>query len=444
MKLTSHPRFMFIQHPMVWLCATIGLITGIISNARGTDLIGIFIIMIGLFAITVILYNYPDSRLRNILFVAFFLRVGLALFQAFIAPLPDSTADAVTFERIGWEAAQAWLNGGVAPKLSGAYLYSAWIGIFYYLFGRVELVPQFMNVILGVLTVFLIYKLTIEITDSKRSAQIAGLIAALFPTLNLYSAITMRENLIVVSTVFSVYCFARWLNRGTLKAMLGAAVALLVASSLHGGMIVIGAVYALFFCFYDPRRKRWVLFSAWLLVGVALIAAVFGLFGSLFINKLPSDVFLLLSPEYLDSHTTAYARDRAAYLVGLTPNSIGDLIVQTPIRMAYFLFTPFPWMVSSIIDIMGLVDAFIYIILVFYSIKGLYWLKEKNKVMFIAMILVLIIAIVTFAWGTSNYGTAIRHRQKFAWLLISMASLGIVQSNWWRWLLPVKRTSKIN
>ena len=203
---------------MVWFCIIIiGVIVGGVATARGTDLIGFFLILFVLFAMVVILYNYPDSRLRNILFIAFFLRTGLALFQAFVAPLPDSTADAIAFERIGWQVAQAWMDGGTVPELHGAFLYSAVIGVFYYVFGRVELIPQFVNVVLGIWTVFLVYKLTIEMTNSNRCAQIASLIAALFPTLNLYSVILLRESLIVFLTVLSVYCFIRWLNYGNLK-----------------------------------------------------------------------------------------------------------------------------------------------------------------------------------------------------------------------------------
>lgn len=410
----------------------IGLITGIVSAGRGTDLIGLFLMVLIFLGLSVFLFRYPDPVLRNILFLAFVVRSGLALFQEYIAPLPDSTSDAVTFERLGWEVAQAWLNGDVAPQLSGAYLYSVLIGSLYYLFGRVPLVPQMVNVILGVIIVFLIYKLTYLIAKSLKSARLASLFAAFFPTLNLYSAITLRENVVVVLTIVSVYCFTKWLKADTLLEMAGAAVTLLGASALHGGMIVIGSVYGLFFCFYDPKRKRWVMFSQRLLLGAILTIVILGLFRSVLLNKLPNDIFTLFSPEYLGKHTAIAARDRAAYLVGLTPNSFGDLIIQTPIRMIYFLFTPFPWMVTKMIDFVGFIDAFLYFGFMFYSLKGLLYLRKRDKIVFVAISLILIIAFSTFAWGTSNYGTAIRHRQKFVWLLMSLASLGVCQSPWWR------------
>lgn len=426
--------FKYIQQ--IILSIFIGVLLGIVAISRGTDIVGIFLLLMTLLALCVFLFRCHDTVLRNILFLAFGIRIVLALFQAYIASLPDSGADAITFERLGWEVAQAWLNGDVAPQLSGAYLYSVLIGSLYYLFGRITILPQLMNVIFGIIIVFLVYKTTLQILQVQRSARLAALLAAIFPTMNLYSAITMRENLIVLLTIVSVYSFLKWFNSDKMFEMAVAIISLLAASALHGGMIVISVVYALFFCFYSPKKKRWIIFNHRLFLGIILIIICFGLFSNFLLNKIPNDISILFSPEYLGSHTTIAARDRAAYLVGLTPNSFKDLIIQTPVRMIYFLFTPFPWMISNLIDLIGAIDAFLYLFITIYSLKGLGFLKKENKPLFWALLSLLIISISAFAWGTSNYGTAIRHRQKFVWLLISIASIGISLSPWWKWLLP--------
>lgn len=414
----------------------IGALVGIVATGRGTDIIGFFLVLLTFFALSVFLFRCYDSTLRNILLLAFVTRIVLALFQTYVTPLPDSGADAITFEKLGWEAAQAWLNGNTAPQLSGAYLYSALIGVLYYLLGRVPLAPQLLNVIIGILIVFFVYKLTLQIIPSLRSARVAAFLAAIFPTMNLYSAIIMRENIIVLLTVISVYCFLKWLNTDEILLMTVAVISLLGASALHGGMIVIGAVYIFFFSFYNPKKKSWIILNYRLLLGAILMIASFSLFNSFLLNKLPNDISILFSPEYLGSHTAGAARDRAAYLLGLTPHSFGDLIIQTPIRIIYFLLAPFPWMISSLIDLVGSIDAFLYLIFIIYGVRGLWYLKKVNKPLFCALLLLLIIFVVTFAWGTSNYGTAIRHRQKFVWLLISLASISSSLSSWWKWLLP--------
>ena len=60
-----------------------------------TALVAIFIITL------VCAMRWAD--IRHVLLVAFLVRAALALIHYYIFPLPDSSADAVTFERVAWE-----------------------------------------------------------------------------------------------------------------------------------------------------------------------------------------------------------------------------------------------------------------------------------------------------------------------------------------------------
>jgi len=416
----------------------LGVITGAVATARGTDLLGLYIVLLGFAAFVFLVFSNKDAKFRNLILLAFLLRMGLALFHAYVKPLPDSGADAVGFERLGWQVAEAWLMGAEPPSLHGAFIYANWIGVLYFLFGRIPLVAQFTNVLLGTFTVYFTWKLALLITNSRRVALISALIIALFPTLNLYSAITMRESFIVFFTVISVYCFFLWLKMGRLIQMFGAVVLLLPASALHGGMVFIGIVYVFFFSFYHPKKKRWVAFSLNSLIAVLLVVFSLVTFGDLVTNKLPQDMSMLFSADFLGERTQIAARDRAAYLTGFAPTSPLSMLLQTPLRILYFLYTPFVWMVSAAVDVVGFFDALLYIFLSIYAFKGLASLWRKDKLLFWGIVLILVVFLVVFAWGTSNYGTAIRHRQKIVWLLSVPAAIGIAKSRTWRWIYPVK------
>ncbi len=435
--LVGHLNPHYVAYFMI-VCL-IGLITGAVATARGTDLLGLSIVLLGFATIVLLVLSIKDARLRNLILLAFLLRLGLALFHAYVMPLPDSGADALGFERLGWETADAWLRKGEVPNLSGAYLYSAWIGVLYFLFGRIPLVAQFANVLLGTFAVYYTWKLAFLITESRRAALISTLLTAVFPTLNLYSAITMRESSIIFFTVTSVYCFFLWLEKGKLSQMVGAVVLLLPASALHGGMVFIEIVYVFFFSFYHPKKKRWVAFSLNSLIAMLLVVFVVAAFGDVITNKLPQDMSMLFSPDYLGERTASAARERVAYLSGLAPTSLLSMLLQTPVRMVYFFFTPFVWMISTPADIVGLFDALLYIFLSIYAFKGLVYLWSKDKLLFWAIVSILLVFLVVFAWGTSNYGTAIRHRQKIVWFLAIPAALGLTRSRTWRWIYPTKR-----
>lgn len=417
-----------------------GIFIGLGSITRGTDLFGLFFLIIYCFIFMTILFKVKDSVLRNILIIAFALRTGFALFHAFISALPDSGADTVAFERVGWEYAQAWNMGLEANSHGAAYIYSKIIGVIYFISGRVPLLVLLVNVALGVFIVYYVYKITIELGATKRSAQIGSVITALFPTLCLYSAITLRENFISFFAIISVFYFFKWLNTGMVIKLTFAVAFLLLSSALHGAMILLGIVYAIFFIFYKAKIKKWRLISTQTFLGIFIVTLGIILFSSFLMNKLPSDLSLVFSPDYMGDRVTGAARGGAAYLVGFTPNSIVDIIIQTPVRMVYFLFAPFPWMISSLGQILGLIDALLYLVLVFYSIRGLKYLKKYNNPVFWAVTLMLLIMIATFAWGTSNFGTAIRHRQKIVWLIIAVSSLGITKSWLAKWLLPRFKT----
>jgi len=409
----------------------VGIFIGLGSTTRGTDLFELFFISIYCFVFMTILFKVNDPVLRNIIIIAFALRIGLALVNAFIFNLPDSTADAVGFERKGWMCAQAW-NMGLEVNIPthAHHIYPKIIGVIYFVFGRVPLLVQFVNVVLGVFIVYYVYKIIIEFGATKRSAQIGSVITALFPTLCLYSAITLRENFVSFFAIVSVFCFLKWLNRGTISKLVLAVAFLLLSSAQFGGMIVIGAVYAIFFIFYEAKIKKWRLVSKQSFLGIFIVVIGIMLFWYFLINKIPGDLRLVFSPDYMGGRVTVAARGSAAYLVGFTPNSILDIIIQSPVRIVYFLLAPFPWMISKPGQLLGLLDAFLYLVLVFYSIRGLKYLKKYNNP----------------AWGTSNFGTAIRHRQKIVGLIIAVSSLGISRSWLAKWMLPrfkVKQRTKM-
>ncbi len=407
------------------LCLIPCLLIGFISTLRGTALIASFIIVISMAVMWVWLFKYRSDTLILIIFIAFALRIVLAVMQTFIITLPDSSADAKVFEQLGWNVASAWNRGMPPPETPGAYLYSKLIGIVYYLTGHAPFMVLYLNVILGVLTVYFVYKLILKISGNKKAANTGAFIAAFYPTLNLYSAVTVRENIITFFSVLSVYCFIKWIRGGYIREIIKSLLFLVIAASLHGAVILIGGVYFFFYCFYNPQIRKWGFAnkqSFFVLLGLVI---AFVLFRSALLNKLPSDITLLLSPEYLKSRLEPLAIGRGAYLTGYYPGSLSDIFVQTPVRIVYFLFMPFPWEVKGLADFIGFIDALLYAVLVVCSVRGLGKLDRRGKLMYLAVLSVVFIEVVAFAWGTSNYGTAIRHRQKIVCLLIPMASLGI-------------------
>ena len=126
--------------------------------------------------------------------------------------MPDSTADAVAFERVAWKMTS---QGNLIDSLAtGAYMYSWIISVFYTLFGvRSPLFMQSVNVFLGVMVVFNVYKITGLIYNDKKVSKIAAFISAIYPTMALYSVITLREAFFTYFAMAGMIFFVKWLRK---------------------------------------------------------------------------------------------------------------------------------------------------------------------------------------------------------------------------------------
>jgi len=449
--------------------------------------------------------NYPDEVLGKILLFGLFLRSGLALFQRFLGGLPDSAGDAASFEERGWEAALSWIEGN-SIFLKGSYYYSDIIASIYYIFERTPLVVQLLNVVLGVALIFIGYRTALTLFESKKGARICAFVVALFPALNLYSALILRETIIVFFFALSFYFFSLWIKKGELKNIILSTTFIFISSIFHGAVFFIGLVYLFVFCFYNSQEKRWRIFSKQLVVGILIATIYSSLFFSFFGSKIPNIPLVVYKKieasfvnheiekeittieeeialkteeaelfqgieelsqeekeelieeikqekqdkqekieekegekieapevtEIVSRSSTKRSKGRTAYLEGVETESVFDIVWQTPVRVAYFYLTPFPWEVESWKDVGGVFDISLYILLFFFSVSTLRKLKKEDRALFIAIILIILAFSVVFAWGTSNYGTAFRHRAKIVFLLIVTASYSLSLVNWRR------------
>ena len=109
-------------------------------------------------------------------------------------------------------------------------------------------------------------------------------------------------------------------------------------------------------------------------------------------------------------------------------NEIIDLVINTPIRIIYYLFSPMPWNWRGIKDIIAFFFSSLYyffgIILAAKSIKK-YNFSNKNLV--IALLLVMTFSYIIFSWGVKNAGTAMRHRDKFVSVYVLMTVMSIYE-----------------
>lgn len=382
-------------------------------------LIILILVVIVIRTISLIAFH-RSQKIILILLVALILRLGLALFHVYIAPLPDSQADDLAFEQVGWNFAQRLQEGLPIELPAYGGLYSAFIGFIYYIFGRFSFLIQIINVFVGVFIIFNIYRIGTFLWG-ERFGQRAAWISTFFPTLILYAAITRRETFILYFLTLSLYYLLKWHSKGKMKFFIFSSLLIFLGGILHSvltlGLLVHGyLVLKRWFkeCMLRRHAKCCIRVTASGLIILVIAGGI--LMSGVGLHQKFGNISTLDDVMHLQEYR---AKGRAIYLGNLTLAKPIDIIWHLPIRIIYFLFTPFPWMASSLVDLIGFADVAFYIVLMICAWKRRSnWLYAKRALPLMLMFLILL---AIFAMGSSNYGTAIRHRIKIVPMLIIWA-----------------------
>jgi 4-amino-4-deoxy-L-arabinose transferase-like glycosyltransferase len=360
------------------------------------------------------------------LMLALLLRFIAMFVNNFIIPLPESTADAISFEAHAWLLAE---NGFQAALLSfegpNSYFFSWLLSLIYAVFGRNAMLAESISIWISLGGIIVASSLAGILWGRWCEARVA-LMLAILPISVLYSVLILREVYIVFFLIVACYYFVAWVKTRRLLNILLTAFFFVVTGFFHGAMFLGVVVFFSYIFFTElfrslpdrwPDITKWLIvsgFTALVVVGVFLLLALwevyipkFGNIGSIDIERVVSKI----AKRSLDD-----ASNGAAYPSWLLPESFVDLIWLFLPRLAYLLFAPFPWDVTKVIHILGFFDGLIYLFII-YSIFEYRRLILKNPGA-VALLIIAVCYLSIFSYGVGNFGSGLRHRSTFLPLLI--------------------------
>ncbi len=386
------------------------------------DLLGFTsILIVASFTLIISFYN---PSIQKILFVALVIRIFFLLLGHYLISLPDSTADAVTYERMAWIMSQ----GGFFSVLNDFEIlnnqFVSWlIAIPYSLFGRSLLMAKSISLFFGICNVYLGWRLAKRIWDSN-TAKKAAWIIALFPSLILYSVLVMREIYVCFFLLLALYGTFSWFQKHNLKYFLLSIIGFIAATFFHGAMIlgafVFGGIASIISLRYILKSLSNFKINPKYLIIFLIFLIPSGLF---FTNKIELPKLTNFDSIHTDTlirKINVSTKGEASYPEWTKANSAVELIYKIPVRITYFLFAPFPWNITKSQHLIGMFDAFLYMYLIFLVIlnRKVIW---KNPVLKF-FLLVLLCYLIVFSVGVGNFGTSVRHRAKFVIILILLAA----------------------
>ena len=216
---------------------------------------------------------------------------------------------------------------------------------------------------------------------------------------------TIREVVIVFFMLIALDSLISYEFNKNKISLFSFIISIVFATILHSAFGLIFVGYALF------RLTRELSFSnfVYCIVLIAIVIAAYSV--GAFDNKLN-----MLDNSDLETLQAGAARGRTAYPEFLNSESLIGSIVKLPVRVVAFYTLPWPNMINKFADIVGFIDSFFYIFPLLIAFK--YRDVIRNHKSLILVLFIFTFLTLAFAYGTSNYGTAIRHRFKLYYLLL--------------------------
>lgn len=384
-------------------------------TAFDIDVAGVAALLVGGLAIGIV-----ASRMRAVaipLLVAFALRAAFVFADILFLDL-TAYSDGFSWHRGARLAASLGWSGVVESFGGGAQLFKFVMAFLYWLFSPSAMMIQVLNATLGTLVVAVVWLIARELGVSTRRSRLAVWLVVLFPSAIIHSGMLLREAVVTLPITVATLYLVRWARGRGVHSLVVAAVWLLVSISFHSGafgVVVAVAAWAGFdgaLNFVAGRFGRSLRNFAAVLVFAGLAA---------FLAESGWGLGKFVAVEEGGEEALQQIQQRGAGRTGYTigGDSPGGLVATLPLRTAFFLFAPFPWMVASGRDLLGLFDGLVFLGLLFLLARE--WRGVLRSPALRIGALIFGAMVVVFSMGVSNYGTAFRHRGKLFPLLVPVA-----------------------
>ena len=376
------------------------------------------------------MYRY---RVKLILWLGFFLRLVLAFYNGFVGPTYGSGDDALGFHLVAVDVSQDF----VTDVFVLTYIYPYLLGIFYFITTDHLFLGSALSAFGWLASAFILLRI-MRILSFKMSSQWwVMLIYALLPTSLMYTSVTLREPFQLLFINLAIYAALKiYFHRSNAHwyVLILAAVGMGI---LHGALlvcaifIIVGTLFLL-----TTRNRKGISFTKVVLISPIVILCLFygfELFTSLTSYGDRLDDGLSTAVQVYQEGTLSDAYDaRANYRTEVAINNgLGGLILSLPYFLFQYLFEPMPWNISSIVDVVVLLENVLRFWLIWNALKYLVG-SYLNKPMFVAhnyfgykrfiLFIFLSYLLIESLWslGTSNWGTASRHHLPSLGLLLVM------------------------
>ena len=323
----------------------------------------------------------------------------------------------------GARIAAFWAGTGPDPATSWTQSYAYMNAAAIRLLGNPEWALVVLNVFAALWTILVAYVVA-RACFGRQAAKGTAVLVALFPSMILWSVLNIRDAIATLDVTLIVYLAVRLNTRPRLRdvALLVLGIILLTSIRDYMGILVLGGLGLGMAGSLRPDRL-----GSTLAIGIVLmVVLVFSLQqgGVLSTESLENP---LQSASVLRTNLQQDAS--SAFGEGFEIDTPGQVLRYLPVGLTFFLFAPFPWAVTSTLQLFTLPEVLLWYSLVPFVILGFKQSAARETRPALLALGVLLVTVTTYALVEGNFGTAYRHRAQMMPLFFIFAGKGL--ADWW-------------
>ena len=336
--------------------------------------------------------------------------------------------DAVTFDVVGSALSGAWHGiSNYNPIWMSSYTgygRSGWgmfyyVASIYYVAGQDQFLIQLMNSVLGAASCVAVYKIAENIYPSTRVARTAAVLAAIAPSMILWSAQVMKDGPIVLSLSLCALFTLKLQKKFNATDLVFLFASLFCLFSLRNYAFYIMFASTSFALLLTGKRFTPLRF----IQGGVLVLVLGGTLAYLGAGEVPKEAFDLKKIKDARAWSARVSNSGFGGDVDITdPQAALSFL---PIGLLYVLFAPFPWEVTNLRQLITLPEMIIWWLLVPLMIKGFWYAVRHRLKESFAIITFTVGLTLVYALYQSNVGTAYRHRAQLYVFFVIFISIGL-------------------
>lgn len=355
--------------------------------------------------------------LRTAIWIGFFLRLLVAIWNGFWGPSFGADQDAFSFHLV----ASDYANNLEIDEFQIGWIYSYVLGVVYHLTTDSLFLGSLLSCVAWLASAGLLIKIMRLLSFDKSNQFKAMLIYALLPSSILLTSVTLREpyqllfvNLAVYSAlkIYLKKSYVHWLLLFSAAAGMGI---------LHGALFALGVFIVVATLILLALRGR---------VGISLAKLIFASPLAALILFYGLSLFTSVSynlDEGLAAGVQSYQQGalnidaRTHYKGSVEINGVAGLLLFVPVSLLQYLFEPMPWRISAASDIEALFENILRAWLIWKACVGLRKIPAQGRRPVLFVFVSYLVVETIWSLGTINWGTAARHHIPSVGLLVIAA-----------------------